>query len=172
MILKPQDTLLAIKYWSITGQRRISIRELADSIGISFSEVSKSTKRLLSARLVVERENGFTAEKGALFEWLAYGVRYAYPVEGIGYGRGMATSWNCPYLESELVPPNPPMVWSSVGGDTEGAMIKPFHKAVPFAASNDQSLYQALAIVEAIRSGKPRELKIARDKMSLLLERR
>jgi len=84
----------------------------------------------------------------------------------------MATSWNCPYLKSELVPPSPPIVWSSAGGDTEGAMIKPIHEAVPFAASNDESLYQALAIVEAVRSGKPRELAIARDKMSLLLERR
>ena len=164
MELKPQDTLLALKYWSLKQEaQEVSVRGIAESIGISAGEVSKATKRLVASHLVVERSGVVYAESGALLEWLCYGVRYAYPLESIGYGRGMATSWNCPELKSEMVPPSPPLVWPVAGGDIEGALIKPFHNSVPFAASRDVWLYRAMSLVEAIRGGKPRELAIARD---------
>lgn len=93
MGLKPQDSLLALKYWSLQrGGQGSSVRSIAESIGISASEVSKGTKRLVASHLVIERSGSFFAESGALLEWLCYGVRYAYPQESVGYGRGMATS--------------------------------------------------------------------------------
>ncbi len=173
MLLKPQDTLLALKYWS---QRQLSqsgsVRDIAELIGISASEVSKGTKRLILAHLAVERDGAIFAESGALFEWLSYGVRYAYPLETVGYGRGMATAWNCPIVKSEMVPPSPAWVWSIAGGDSDGILIKPIHDSVPKAAGNDGKLYQALSLVEVIRGGKPRELKIARKLLSELIQGR
>ena len=161
MELKPQDTLLVLKYWSLkqSGEGR-SVRAISEAIGVSAGEISKSTKRLMASHLVVERDGSVFAESGALLEWLCYGVRYAYPQESIGYGRGIATSWNCPVLKSEVVPPIPPLVWPLSGGDVEGAFIKPIHDSVPFAASRDEQLYRAMSLVEAIRGGKPRELAI------------
>ena len=171
MGLKPQDTLLALKYWSLKQEgQESSVRGIAESIGISASEVSKATKRLMASRLVVERHGKIFAESGALVEWLCYGVRYAYPVESIGYGRGMGSSWNCPLLHSEVVPPSPPLVWSVPGGEIEGALIKPIHDSVPFASRNDRYLYHALSLVDAIRGGKPRELAIARRLLSELIQ--
>lgn len=171
MALKAQDTLLALKYWSLRqGGQQSGVRAIADAIGISAGEVSKGTKRLIASRLVVERDKNLFAEAGALLEWLCYGVRYAYPQEPAGYGRGMATSWNCPLLESEMVPPVPPLVWLTPGGEVEGALIKPIHESVPFAASHDARLYQALSMLEAIRVGKPRELAIARDLLTRLVK--
>jgi len=167
MELKPQDTLLALKYWSLKqANQESSVRGIADSIGISASEVSKGSRRLVASHLVVERSGSVFAESGALLEWLSYGVRYAYPLESIGYGRGMATSWNCSVLDSEVVPPSPPLVWSVPGGEIEGALIKPIHDSVPFASSNDERLYLVLSLLEAIRGGKPRELAIARRLLS------
>lgn len=49
-------------------------------------------------------------------------------------------------------------------------MIKPIHDSVPFAASNDELLYEALSLVDAIRLGKPRELAVARDELAITLE--
>lgn len=171
MELKPQDTLLVLKYWSLKqGGEKSSVRGIAELIGISASEVSKGTKRLVASRLVVERNGSVFAESGALLEWLCYGVRYAYPQESVGYGRGMATSWNCPVLISEIVAPIPPMVWLIAGGDTEGALIKPIHDSIPFAASSDDLLYQALSLLEAVRGGKPRELAIARKILTSLIK--
>lgn len=171
MSLKPQDTLLLLKYWSLRqGNRAYSVRSIADSIAISASEVSKGNRRLIASHLVVERNGGVFAETGALLEWLCYGVRYAYPQESVGYGRGMATSWNCPLLVSDIVPPSPPLVWPVTGGEVDGALIKPFHAAIPFAASRDEYLYRALSVLEAIRGGKPRELAVARDLLKHLIK--
>jgi len=171
MELKPQDTLLVLKYWALkqSGQDA-SVRGIADSTSISASEVSKGTKRLITSHLVVERSGGVFAESSALLEWLSYGVRYAYPPESIGYGRGMATSWNCPVLKSEMVPPTPPLVWPTSGGNTEGVLIKPLHESIPFAASQDDNLYRILSLLEAIRGGKPRELTIARKVLISLVK--
>ena len=127
MQLKPQDTVLALKYWSLKRDKLdSSVRDIAESIGISASEVSKGTKRLVTARLVVERDARVFAESGALLEWLSYGVRYAYPQEGAGYGRGMATSWNCQVLESEMIPPTPALVWPVSGGGYRGCVDQTF----------------------------------------------
>jgi hypothetical protein len=68
------------------------------------------------------------------------------------------------------MPPDPPVVWSVSGGSVEGMMIKPIHESVPFAASSDELLYEVLSLVEAIRLGKPRELAIARERLSIMLE--
>lgn len=170
-MLKPQDTLLALKYWSIKhSNQSFSVRRIAESAGISASEVSKGTKRLLASHLVVERSDTIHVESGGLLEWLCFGVRYAYPPESVGYGRGLLTSWNCPLLESDVVPPTPPLVWPVPGGSADGVQIKPFHDSVPFAASHDEQLYIALSLVDSIRGGKPRELAIARDLLTKLIK--
>ena len=171
MELKPQDTLLVLKYWSLkrSGQDS-SVRSISEAIGISASEVSKGTKRLMASHLVVERAGSVFAETGALLEWLCYGVRYAYPQESVGYGRGMATSWNCPVLKSEITPPIPPLVWPVSGGEVDGALIKPIHGSVPFAARRDEYLYRAMSLLETIRGGKPRELYIARELLNKLIK--
>ncbi len=173
MILKPQDTLLLIKYWSLKQQGEArNVRGIAEAIGISPGEISKGTQRLVASHLVVERSGDIFAETGAMLEWLSYGVRYAYPYESIGFGRGMATSWNCPALKSEVVSPVPAWVWQTVGGDTEGLLVKPVHQSVPLAASRDIFLYQVMSLVEAIRGGKPRELAIARKLLTDLIKRK
>lgn len=69
-----------------------------------------------------------------------------------------------------MVPPTPPLVWSVPGGDTDGALIKPIHGSIPFAASRDEQLYRALSLLEAIRGGKPRELAIARELLTTVLK--
>lgn len=53
-MLKPQDMLLALKYWPIRQSKRsFSVRRIAESAGISANEVSKGNKRLLASHLVV-----------------------------------------------------------------------------------------------------------------------
>jgi DNA-binding Lrp family transcriptional regulator len=168
--LKPQDTLLALKYWSLrrSGQH-LPVRDLADALDISASEVSKGARRLVKARLLVEREGVYYAEINALTEWLGYGVRYAFPTEEKGYGRGMGTGWTCELVKSDIVPPTPGTVWASVGGLQEGVVVEPIYKSVSIAAAKDPLLYQALALVDAIRLGKPRELAVARASLKHLI---
>jgi hypothetical protein len=169
--LKPQDTLLVLKYWSShRAGLEPGVRELADLVGLSASEVSKGSRRLVASQLLVERENKLWVVQGALVEWLCYGVRYAYPQERTGYGRGMPTSWNCPSLDTDMAAPEPPLVWQLVGGAIEGVLIKPIYDSVPKAAARDEWLYRAMSVVEAVRGGKPREVAIARDLISKMIK--
>ena len=171
MSLKPQDTLLLIKYWSLNQKnQRLSVREIAESTSISPGEVSKSSKRLIASRLAVERSGLVFAEKGAVVEWLNFGVRYMYPQVHTGYGRGLATSWSCPILHSEVVSPSPAIVWPLPGGDVEGELVQPMHGSVPAAAREDELLYRAFSLIEVIRGGKPRELGIARRLLTELIQ--
>jgi len=172
VLLKPQDTLLALKYWSLrlNGQHA-SVRELAESLAMSPSEASKGAKRLLVSGLLVDREGVFYAEANALFEWLSYGVRYAFPAQTLGFGRGMGTAWNCSLIKAAIVPPVPGHVWASASasGTQEGIFVKPIYAGVPLAAFKDEQLYKALALVDAVRLGKPRELVVARESLKILL---
>ena len=170
-MLKPQDTLIALKTWA-DSQRGLHwpLRESALYIGISASEFSKGLKRLEASSLLVARNDQRFVEPNALLEWLCYGVRYAYPAQSSGFGRGMPTSWNCEYLVSEMVSPTPAMIWQQPGGEVEGVIIEPIHASAPFAASQNELMYQALAVIDAIRLGKPRELAIARDILTKLIK--
>jgi DNA-binding Lrp family transcriptional regulator len=169
--LKPQDSLLLVKYWSLNQKsQRLSVREIAQSIGISLGEVSKSSKRLIESKLAVERSGVVFAEKGAVLEWLSFGVRYMYPQIRSGYGRGVATAWSCPILQSEVLSPSPAIVWPAPGGDTEGELVQPLHGSIPVAAINDEGLYRVFSLVEVIRGGKPRELNIARRLLKELIQ--
>lgn len=171
MSLKPQDTLLVLKYWSLNRKsQNVSVRDIAESICISAGEVSKSTKRLVASRLVVERSGSIYAEKGAVLEWLSFGVRYMYPQVSAGYGRGIATSWSCPAIESEVIPPSPAIVWPLPGGVYEGELVKPFHDSIPIVVGQDELLYKAFSLIEAIRGGKPRELVVARKLLMELIK--
>lgn len=49
-----------------------------------------------------------------------------------------------------------------------GQTIKPLYRSVPHAVKQDPELYAALALIDAIRLGKPREAKLAQQ----LLEKR
>jgi hypothetical protein len=67
--LKPQDTLLALKYWSLKQSNSVSnVSDTTNSIGISASEVSKGSKRLVAARLMVEHNVSVDTESNALLE--------------------------------------------------------------------------------------------------------
>jgi hypothetical protein len=111
-MLKPQDTLIALKLWADYQQQFVvPLREAASLVGISVSEFSKGLQRLEAAKLVVTRDGRRFVERGALLEWLCYGVRYAYPVVQIGFGRGIPTAWNCSFVTSDILPPTPAMVW-------------------------------------------------------------
>ncbi|MGH1471516.1 MAG: hypothetical protein ACRBCS_10000 [Cellvibrionaceae bacterium] len=170
-MLKPQDTLLLLKHWSMhRSDQCLSMRDLQDSIGISASEVSKGAKRLQAARLLVRHDKGLFAEQNALLEWLSYGIRYAYSPKKSGYGRGMPTAWNCHLVKSDILPPSPAMIWQQARGEVEGVFVEPIYHSVLLAASNDPLLYQILALVDAVRLGKPRELTIARELLKKLIK--
>lgn len=52
---------------------------------------------------------------------------------------------------------------------SRGPEIAPIFHSAPKAASNDECLYPLLALVDALRTGKARERKMAEEALSALL---
>jgi hypothetical protein len=183
VLLKPHDIAVALKYGTTMlnipeGEfvaSQYSIRWLAVQLDISFGEISKSQKRLLATKLLVKSDNvaqlNYQLAINNMEEWINHGIRYYSTVENQGVGRGVPTSWACPELHSDMVVPEIPQVWLMPDGDVVGEGISPLYDRAPKAALKDKYLYQCLALIDALRLGKPREIKIAQNLVRELMEK-
>ena len=84
----------------------------------------------------------------------------------------MPTAYAAPPLAELLVSTaaDPPPVWPDPVGEVRGLAFQPLHKLAPQAARADKNLYELLTLVDAIRSGRARERKIATKKLRVRLE--
>ena len=150
-----------------------SVGGLAESLFKAKGDVSRAINRLLHLGLLSEREprehdvpaanrKYYSVHRSALANLLCFGVRHIFGAERRGYGRGMATGWNCPHIKSPMNPLPVPLVWAMPGGDAQGELIEPLYLKCPQAALGDQGLYELLSLVEVLRTGKPRELQHAK----------
>ncbi|MFN3237008.1 MAG: hypothetical protein ACE37D_08100 [Pseudomonadales bacterium] len=179
MQLKPHDTVVALKYGCLALQaseaasvEKTSIRSLANSLGLSPGEVSKSNKRLLRAKLIAPSEGPleFNTVCQNMREWLCFGIQYAVLIESRGLGTGVVTGWSNPEVKSEMLARDIPQVWLYPGGSDYGEGISPLYPNAPAAANSDRNLHQILSLIDAIRTGKPRELEIARRLVEEFME--
>ena len=143
---------------------RYSVRSLAESTGISKSQVSLSLQRSYESGLA--RLDLRTGEPNVnaklLCEFIVYGIRYVFPTKLGEVTRGIATAMAAPVLRQqvmtagELVP-----VWPHALGNTKGQAVEPLASSVARAVRDDPLLYAMLALTDAIRIGLPREKNLA-----------
>ncbi len=136
---------------------------LAAALGMSASETHAAVKRAVASGLV----DGVTrkARKAALLEFLLHGLRYVFPAEWRGVTRGVPTSYAAPPLSSEFATGDLPPVWPHPEGTSRGEGLAPLYRSVPDAALRDPQLYEWLALVDALRSGRARERKLAANEL-------
>ena len=170
-MLLAQDTLVLLKIQAVASVHLLGLdefgwakaewaltyAELGLSLGISASQAHNATKRLIDSGLV---DDELRVRKKAASEWLIHGVKYFLPPKLGGLTRGMPTSYAALPLNSVInnaeASGEPPPVWSSVEG-IRGISFEPIYKTAPLAASKDAVLYEYLALLDAIRSGRTRE---------------
>ena len=159
MNLKPQDIYILLKLIAI-GEGQWSYSSLSNDLIMSTSEVHAGIKRAVTARLM-DSPKGRPLKK-SLEEFLIHGVKYAFSPDHGGLTRGVPTGYAAPPLKNIISQTNePPPVWPDPDGDTRGYEFSPLYKSVPKAALKDKSLYELLAIVDAIRDGRAREREVA-----------
>lgn len=154
---------------------RLSVRGLAAETGISKSEVSLSLKRSYFAGLAKpDRRNELPKPNlKALLEFVAHGLRYAFPVKPAELTRGIATALAAPVLKGKLMTAGELIsVWPDAYGNSKGQTIAPLFKSVPFAVRKDPQLYEYLALADAIRLGQPRERILATELLEKTLMRK
>lgn len=169
-MLKPQDIVIALKIlakqeqpWSQGG--------LAVELGMSASEVNGGIKRAIFSGLLQKKHNKVIPNKKALEEFILHGLKYVFPAERGEPTRGLAAAYAAPVFQGQFVIGEElPPVWPYAEGDVKGFDLKPLYKCVPFAVKNDPVLYDYMAIVDALRSGRVREVAAAQKLLKNILK--
>lgn len=145
---------------------RYSVRGLSAASGVSKSEVSASLRRSIEVGMAMqERKSGYLkANKQALLEFVVHGLKYVFPAKPAEIVRGLPTGFSAPTLEGKLLSLSDyTLVWPYSHGNAKGQSVQPLFKSVPEAVLQDERLYAYLALVDAIRTGSPREANLAAE---------
>ena len=162
-MLKKQDILILLKITTYKGNSFI-MKDVATTLKISQSEVSASLERCKKCGLIDSSKQ--KVQKLALEELLVHGIKYVFPVAPGRKVRGIPTAHNVSPIKEQIVSNNDDMmVWPYPKGTHKGASITPLYRTVPEVISNDEVLYQLLAIVDCLRLGRRREVELAKEEL-------
>ena len=100
-----------------------------------------------------------------MLEFLVHGLRYVFPAEWKGVTRGVPNSLAAPPLSSRFSVGELPPVWPHPHGTSRGEGLVPLYRSVPDAALRSPELYEWRALVDALRSGRTRERRMAADEV-------
>ena len=137
-------------------------KNLAQSLHLSASEVSEALARCRFSRLLAADPQAWRVQRHALLDFLCYGLPYAFAVQPGAPARGLATGSSAPPLV-QTFGPEPAYVWPGARGSQWGIAVEPLYPQAPAAAQQDTQLYGLLALTDALRLGRPREVKLARQ---------
>jgi len=159
--MQGQDVALLLKL-AILNEPQVPSKNLAESLFISPSEVSKALKRCADSGLLYVSSGEKRVNRSALMEFLAHGLKYVFPPAKGPLVRGVPTAVSAEPLKSRLLEDGePPAVWPYAAGKVRGMSLAPLYKGAPKAALLDPKFYGVLALCDAIRSGRTRERNLA-----------
>lgn len=157
-MMRPQDVVILLKKispagWSMSGKM------LAESLGISQSEVSDSLERSRLSGLLDPSKNRVNTL--ALKDFLVYGLRYCFPIVPSAIVRGMPTCISASPIRERIIAGEESYVWPTPDGTLRGQAIIPLYPSVPKAAEKDAVFYELMVAVDTLRFGRVRERNIA-----------
>ena len=159
-VMSPLDVVVLVKL--ALSDSALSQVSLARELVLSQSEISKSMSRSRYAGLLFDKDNQVMRQ--GLFDFIQYGVRYAFPQQPGPIVRGVATAHSARPL-SDHIQSDEPYVWPSSYGEVRGHSIAPLYPKVVDAAAKDPQLHEVLALIDALRVGRARERNIAVDEL-------
>lgn len=174
MFIKPQDIVVLAKLIARFNDEGWSQNSLALELCLSPSQINSAIKRLVFAGLLTQ----YLPPKKpipiiqACEEFLIHGIKYTFPAKLGEISRGIPTSYAAPSLKNEIVPGKDPIpVWPYAEGKKRGVALQPLYSSVAKSVIKypDEKFYDILALIDAIRSGRARERKIAAEKISEIL---
>jgi DNA-binding transcriptional ArsR family regulator len=160
-MLRPRDVFVAFELL-LAPDPQASFGQLERDIGLRASAIHRSVQRLRDAGLVTPKRVIRSAD---LFDFLVFGVRYAFYVLPGPPTRGMPTAHAAPPLVRHFTDTGDVPVWPDPDGTTRGFAVDPLDPLVPRAARRNAKIYELLALVDAIRLGRPRERNLAVEEL-------
>jgi hypothetical protein len=168
MNLLPQDILIMIKL-ALLPSKDWSYNTIAYELGMSPSMAFSGVKRACQARLF--DPNRRRPLRKALEEFLIHGVKYSFPPDIGSMTRGIPTAFASPPLRDHFEYDLEDIyVWPHPEGYDRGISFSPLYKSIPEVAMKDEKLYAALGLVDALRLGRAREIKLAEKLLTEMLK--
>lgn len=163
--MRPQDIVVLLKV-IINGDQPWQNKDLAIALFLSPAEISLSFQRSVMAGLIDRGKKG--VHRQTLMEFIEFGLHVVFPVVPGGIVNGLATAHSHPYIQ-QYIKSERVYVWPDAMGKQRGETILPLYDNVVHAAMADPELYKMLALIDVIRVGKVRELKIAIGELHRLI---
>lgn len=155
--MSSHDIVVLLKIADYGSQKWFQI-PLADALGISQSEISKSIQRSKFAGLLAP--DGRTVMKNSLLDFLQFGLPFVFPQKPGPIVRGIPTAHSASPLNSDIQS-SETYVWPYAKGTVRGQSILPLYPTIPKVALMDKNLHELLALVDALRVGRAREKDLA-----------
>lgn len=173
MSLKPQDIVILCKI--LSKKNKWTQNGIAAELFLSPSQINGGIKRLVSVGLLSHYTG--KAQPNPIHqsceEFFVHVVKYLFPAKLGEISRGVPTSY-ASHLKKEIHAGNDPIpVWPYAEGKKRGVALKPLYHAVPKSVEQypDPIFYEYLGLIDAIRSGRARERKLACEKIVHLLRK-
>jgi predicted DNA-binding transcriptional regulator len=161
--MRPQDIVILL-YLIDLNTTDWKVSDVAKELKISQSEVSEALQRCQIAKLL-DKKHKKVLRKG-LLEFVLHGLKYVFPVVPGALVRGVPTAHAAPPLSEQIVQGPESFVWPDAEGTHRGQEVTPLYKTVPAAVANKPGLYALLALCDAIRIGRAREVNLAREALT------
>jgi len=163
--MRPQDIVILLKIITMHSENW-QLKDLANLLYISNSEISESLERSLYAGLIdFEKRH---VQRGNMTDFLFHGMKYVFPAQPGIFTRGVPTAHSHPFMQA-FINSEQAYVWPSSSGSVLGQAIEPFYANQVKAIEEDEELYQLLALLDVIRVGKLREKTVAEKELKELL---
>jgi hypothetical protein len=161
VIAKSLDVIVLLKL--LLSEQSKTYVQLSQELGISASEIHAAVRRGIEAGLIDPQSR--KPMRRPLEDYLLHGVRYAFPAKLGAVSRGIPTAHATLPLSEHIHSDDLPPVWPDPEGKVRGQTLEPLYHSAPKAAKSDPKLYELLALVDALRSGRARERKLAEDEI-------
>ena len=160
--MRPQDIVVLLKIIALKNDDWY-YSDLAHSLQISGSEISEVLNRCKIAGLIDSKKR--KVHINSFIEFLIYGLKYVFPTEPGAMVKGIPTAHSAAPINDHISEGSDVYVWSYAKGNKRGQAIEPLYKTIPAIIQEDELFYELLAIVDTIRVGRVREIKIAIDEL-------
>ncbi|TDB64247.1 hypothetical protein EZE20_14915 [Arundinibacter roseus] len=172
--MRPQDILilaqLTLEKNNLSQQSTVPLlskipqnKTLATLLKISEAEVSESLRRSEYAGLLADL-NLKSINKKAFLDFIMHGLPYVFPARPGALVRGVPTAQSAPPLSNSLISEEQ-YVWEYADGTVRGQRIEPLYPTVPEIAQQNPALYEVLSLIDAIRTGSPRTIRLASQEL-------
>lgn len=165
--IKSQDIVVLGKL--ITDEKWPSQKDIAISLGLSQSEISHSLKTLEQVGLINSGQRN--VNKLAVTEFIVHALKFFYPSEKHGVGRGISVGPSSAYFNKRVHSDEFHYVWPDPNGDTKGILISPLLPQLTTSIRENEKLLLFLNIIEVFRGlGGVRHLQVAQKALKEILD--